>query len=128
SGDIIASTDWPAIRDYAAIWRAADKIVFSRTLETVRSERTRIERDFDPVAVRALKKDASAPIGIGGPHLAAEAFRPGRVAEYRLTVAPAVIGDGNPAIARDLRLDLTLVDERRFDNGMLSLAYRVAHD
>ena len=114
----------PAMRDYATIWRASDKIVFSRTLDEVSSARTRIERDFDPDAVRALKDAASTDIGIGGPHIAAEALRAGLVDEVGLLVSPVVVGGGNPALPDGVRIDLELLDERRFDNGVVYLRYR----
>ena len=128
SDDLFEQADSPAMRDYAQIWRSAAKIVFSRTLTSVSSEWTGIETAFDPGKIRETKQDASSPISIGGPHLAAEAMRAGLVDEIRLIVAPVAIGDGNPAIARDLRLDLTLLEERSFANGMVFLRYRVTHD
>jgi dihydrofolate reductase len=115
----------PAMRDYATLWRAAEKIVFSRTLEEVSSARTRIEREFAPEAVRALKDAADTDLGIGGPHLAAEALRAGLVDEVGLLVSPVVVGGGNPALPDDLRIDLELLDQRRFGNGVVYLRYRV---
>jgi dihydrofolate reductase len=114
----------PAMRDYATLWRASEKIVFSRTLEEVSSARTRIEREFDPDAVRALKDAAEADIGIGGPHLAAAALQAGLVDEIGLLVSPVVVGGGNPALPDDVRVDLELLDERRFGNGVVYLRYR----
>jgi len=114
----------PAMRDYATLWRASEKIVFSRTLDEVSSERTRIERELDPDAVRALKDEADADIGIGGPHLAAAALRAGLVDEIGLLVSPVVVGGGNPALPDDVRIDLELLDERRFGNGVVYLRYR----
>src|SRR5829696_4014900 len=90
--------------DYAAIWRAADKIVYSRTLQQVSSARTRVERDFDPAAVRELVAAAPADVSIGGPHLAAEAIRAGLVDECRLFVVPVAVGGGTPAFPRGVRL------------------------
>ena len=116
----------PFIRDYAEILRAADKIVYSKTLETVSSARTRIERDFDPDTVRELKASADRGISIGGPTLAAQAIRAGLVDEIRLFLAPAVVGGGTRALPDDVRLKLELLDERRFDNGTVHLHYRTA--
>lgn len=113
------------IRDYAAVWRAADKVVYSRTLQTVDTGRTRIERDFDPEAVRRMKAETDADLSIGGPEVAAHALRAGLVDEIRLVVAPIVIGTGNPVLPDDVRLDLDLLDAGRFGNGMIHLRYRV---
>ena len=113
------------IRDYHEIWRAADKVVFSKTLEAVASERTRIERTFEPEAVRRMKSEADRDLGIGGPELAAHALRAGLVDEIRLFVAPVVVGTGNPALPSDAQLRLDLLDERRFENGTVYLRYRV---
>ena len=114
----------PSVRDYARIWRAADKIVYSRTLETVSSARTRIERDFDPAAVRQMKASAERDLTVGGPELAARAIKAGVVDEYHLFLAPIVVGDGNPSFPNNVRLMLELVNERRFGNGMVHLHYR----
>jgi dihydrofolate reductase len=114
----------PFIQDYAEIWRAADKIVYSKTLETVSSARTRIERDFDPDAVRQLKASAGRDISVGGPGLAAHAIKAGLVDEYHLFVAPMVVGGGTQSLPNDVRLKLELLDERRFDNGVVYLRYR----
>jgi dihydrofolate reductase len=115
----------PAMRDYAEIWRAADKVVYSRTLAEVASARTRIERDFDPEAVRGLKASAGADLGVGGPHLAARALAAGLVDECQLFLNPVVVGGGNQALPDGLRLELELLDERRFGNGVVYLRYRV---
>ena len=112
-------------RDFAQIWQAADKIVFSRTLEKASTARTRIEREFDPEAVRRIKAAAQSDLTIGGPHLAAEALRAGLVDECQLFLAPFVVGGGNRALPDDVRLRLDLLDERRFANGMVYLRYRV---
>jgi dihydrofolate reductase len=111
------------VRDYAAIWRAADKIVYSRTLEAVSSARTRIERDFDAHTVRRLK--AEGDVSIGGPELAAEAIRAGLLDEYWTFLVPVVVGDGKRALP-DARLELELLDERRFESGFVYLRYAVA--
>jgi len=115
----------PHMRDYAEIWRAADKIVYSSTLEQVSSQRTRIERRFDPEAVRELKRSAAGDLAIGGPHLAAEAFAAGLVDHVHLFLSPVIVGGGNRALPDGVRLDLELVDERRFGNGVVHLHHRV---
>ena len=114
----------PFIKDYADIWRAADKIVFSKTLDTVSSERTRIERNFDPEAIREMKAAADRDIGVGGPTLAAHAIRAGLVDEIGLFVAPMVVGGGTRALPNEVRFPLELLDERRFGNGVVYLRYR----
>jgi len=114
----------PVMRDYAQIWQAADKIVYSKTLETVSRARTRIERTFDPDAVRQLKATTGADITVGGPDLAAQAIKAGLVDECHLFLAPIVVGAGNPSLPDDVRLKLELLDERRFGNGMVYLRYR----
>jgi dihydrofolate reductase len=101
----------PFIRDFAEIWRAADKIVYSKTLETVSSARTRIERDFEPEGVRQLKAAAGRDITVGGPDLAAQAFKAGLVDECHLFVAPIVVGGGNQSLPDNVRLKLELLDE-----------------
>src|SRR5919109_2016142 len=114
----------PHTRDFAEIWRAADKVVYSRTLETPSTARTRIERDFDPEAVRQMKAAASRDLTVGGPDLAAHAFRAGLVDECHLYVAPIVVGGGNQALPDKVRVPLELLDERRFANGVVYLRYR----
>jgi dihydrofolate reductase len=114
----------PFVRDYARIWRAADKIVFSRSLETVSSERTRIERSFDPDAIREMKESADRELSVGGATLAAQAIDAGLVDEIRLFLAPIIVGGGTRALPDGVRLGLELLDERRFDNGMVYLRYR----
>jgi len=114
----------PVIRDYAQIWQAADKIVYSKTLEAVSSARTRIERDFDPEAVRQLKASAGRDLSVGGPDLAAQAIRAGLVDEYHLLVVPVVVGGGTRCLPDGVRLVLELVDERRFTSGVVHLHYR----
>ncbi|MGV1048172.1 MAG: dihydrofolate reductase family protein [Solirubrobacterales bacterium] len=113
------------MRDYAEIWRAAEKVVFSRTLAGASSERTRIEREFDPEAIRALKASAEADLSIGGPELAAVALGAGLVDECHLLITPVVVGGGKPSLPDGLRLDLELLGERRFSNGVVHLHYRV---
>ncbi len=114
----------PVIQDYAAIWQAADKIVYSTTLETASSARTRIERDFDPEAVRQLKTRAARDISVGGPELAAQAIKAALVDEYHLFVAPVAVGGGKQSLPNHVRLNLELLDERRFGNGVVHLHYR----
>jgi dihydrofolate reductase len=116
------------IQDFAEIWRAADKVVFSRALETVSSASTRIERDFDPEAVRQMKASAGRDITVGGPQLAAEAFKGGLVDECHLFVAPIVVGGGKQSLPDNVRLKLELLDERRFGNGMVYLRYRTERE
>ena len=112
------------IRDYAEIWRAADKIVYSTTLEAPASARTRIERVFDAELVRQLKAESDRDLAVGGPQLAGQAFRAGLVDECHLFVAPMIVGGGNRALPDDVRLRLELLDERRFSNGTVHLRYR----
>jgi dihydrofolate reductase len=112
------------IRDFAGIWRATDKVVYSTTLEAPRTARTRIEREFDPDAVRRLKE--STNLGIGGPELAGQAIRAGLVDELHLFLNPVVVGGGTRALPNDERWDLELIDERRFANGVVYLGYRAS--
>ena len=111
-------------QDFAAIWQAADKIVYSRTLASVTSARTRLEREFDPTAVRQLKAEAERDISVGGSDLAAHAIMDGLVDEYHLFVNPIVVGAGNPWLPGRVSVNLELVDERRFGNGVVHLHYR----
>ena len=115
----------PVTRDFAEIWQAADKIVYSRTLGAVSTARTRIEREFDPEAVRELKAAADRDLAVGGPQLAAHAFRAGLVEELHLFLAPVVVGGGKPALPQDSRLELALLEERRFASGTVFLRYGV---
>jgi dihydrofolate reductase len=114
----------PLMRDFAEIWQAADKVVYSKTLETVSTTRTRLEREFDPEAVRQMKASAGRDISVSGPDLAAQAFRAALVDECYLIVTPIVVGGGKRSLPNDVRLKLELLDERRFDNGMVYLHYR----
>ena len=111
------------MRDFAEIWQAADKIVYSRTLKAVSTARTRIEREFDPEVVRQMKALAERDMIVGGPDLAAQAFEAGLVGECHLFVAPVVEG-GKRSLPDDVRLKLELLDERRFGSGMVYLYYR----
>ncbi len=115
----------PLIADFASIWRGADKIVYSRSLESVSSARTRIEREFNPEAIRELKATADRDISIGGPDLAAQALGAGLVDEIHLFLNPIVVGGGNAALPEDIRVPLQLLDEHRFGNGVVYLRYRV---
>jgi dihydrofolate reductase len=110
--------------DFAKLWQAADKIVYSTTIETVGTARTRIERSFDPDTIRALKGTADRDISVGGPDLAAHAFRAGLVDEINLFVGPVVVGGGKSALPNDVFLRLELLDEHRFGNGVVHLRYR----
>jgi dihydrofolate reductase len=114
----------PYIQDFAEIWRAAEKVVYSTTLETVSSAQTRIERAFDPKAVRQLKTTAERDLIVGGPGLAAHAIRAGLVDEWQVLLVPVVVGGGIRFFPDDVRLTLELLDERRFGNGTLHLRYR----
>jgi dihydrofolate reductase len=115
----------PAVADYARIWQAADKIVYSTTLAETSSERTRIERAFDPEAVRRLKATAERDLTVGGPGLAAAAIAAGLVEELQLLAVPAIVGAGTRSLPDGVRLDLELREERRFDNGTVFLRYAV---
>ena len=114
----------PFAQEFAEIWQAADKLVYSRTLKTVDTTRTRIERDFDPEAVRKLKASAQADVTVGGPGLAAEAFKAGLIDECQFFVAPIIVGGGTQSLPDGVRLTLELLDERRFGNGTVYLRYR----
>jgi dihydrofolate reductase len=118
--------DQPAvIRDFAEIWRAADKIVYSRSLQTASSAKTRIEGNLDPDAVRRLKDTAKTDITIGGAELAGQALALGLVDECHLFLGPIMVGAGKRALPDDVRAQLELLDERRFRNGVVHLRYRV---
>jgi dihydrofolate reductase len=112
------------IRDFAEIWRAAEKIVYSRTLQTVASARTRIEPGFDPDAVRSLKDRAAADMTIGGAEIAGQAIAAGLVDEFRLFLGPVVVGGGKRALPDNVRAQVELLDERRFASGFVYLHYR----
>jgi dihydrofolate reductase len=114
----------PVMRDFAELWQAADKIVYSTTLAAPSTARTRIERAFDPAAVGELKAAADRDLLVGGPELAAQAFAAGLVDECRLFLAPIIVGGGKQALPDHVRLRLELLDERRFGNGMVHLRYR----
>ena len=121
-----ADADPGAMGDFADVWRAADKVVYSRSLEDVAAPRTRIERSFEPAAVRAMKDGAAADLAIGGPTLAAHAFAAGLVDDVHLFLSPILVGGGTRALPDGVRLDLELAAERRFGNGVVHLHYRVS--
>jgi dihydrofolate reductase len=124
---VSTGADQPAvIRDFAEIWRAAEKIVYSRTLKTASSARTRIERNFEPGAIRRLKDASEADITIGGADLAGQAIAAGLVDELHLFLGPIIVGGGKRALPDNVRAQLELLDERRFRNGTVHLRYRVS--
>jgi dihydrofolate reductase len=116
----------PVIRDFAEIWRSADKVVYSRTLQAASTARTRVEREFDPEAVRRMKAESGRDLSIAGPELAADAFSAGLIDEIQLYLSPIIVGAGKPALPDGVRVSLELLDERRFGNGVVNLRYRVA--
>ncbi len=120
--DVFAD-EQPVIREYAEIWQAADKVVYSKTLEAPSSSRTRIERDFDPDAIREMKARAAGDLSVGGPELAAQAIEAGLVDELHLFLSPIVVGGGKPSLPDGVRLELALISERRFGNGVVHLHY-----
>jgi dihydrofolate reductase len=121
-------TTGPAVsREFADIWRAAEKIVYSRTLQTAASERTRIERDFDSAAIRTLVENSDVDVTVGGAELAGEAMRAGLVDECQLLLSPIIVGGGKRALPDNVPARLELVDERRFGGGVVHLRYRVRH-
>jgi dihydrofolate reductase len=113
-----------AERDFAQIWQAADKIVYSRTLEAVSSARTRLQREFEPEAVRRMKASAEHDLSVGGPDLAAQAIKAGLVDECHLFVTPIVVGGGTQSLPDEVVWKLELLDHRRFGNGVVHLHYR----
>ena len=116
----------PVILDFARLWQDADKVVYSRTLQSPSTARTRIEGRFDPDAVRAMKAMAKQDISVGGPELAGQAIRAGLVDELQLFLAPVLVGGGKPALPKGVDVKLELLDERRFQSGTVYLRYRVA--
>ena len=132
--DVMAVWDDPAtvagqpqaMRDFADIWQAADKVVFSRTLAILSAARTRLEPDFDPHAVERMKATAERDISVGGPELATQAFAAGLVDDCHLFLNPISVGGGKPALPRHARVMLELLDQHVFDNGVVHLHYRVA--
>jgi dihydrofolate reductase len=114
------------LRDYAQIWQTAEKIVYSKTLEQAVTDKTRIEKDFDPAEIQRLKVEAASDVSVGGPNLAGQALTAGLVDECHLFVAPIVVGGGKQWLPDNLRLELELLAERRFDGGMVHLHYRAS--
>ncbi len=115
-----------ASADFARIWRAADKVVYSRSLAAPTSANTRIERAFDPAAVQEMKSNRERDITVAGADLAAQAFRAGLVDECQLFLAPILLGGGKPSLPDHVRIELQLLAERRFDSGVVFLRYRTA--
>ncbi len=111
--------------DFAHVWQAADKIVYSTTLDGVSTARTRLERRFDPDSIRGMKAAASRDLTVGGANLAAHAFRAGLVDECHLFIHPVLVGRGKPSLPSDLRARLELLDERRFDSGIVYVRHRM---
>jgi dihydrofolate reductase len=116
----------PVIRDFAEIWRAADKVVYSRTLQAAATARTRVERELEPEAVRRMKAESERDLSIAGPELAAHAFRAGLIDEIQLYLSPIIVGAGNQALPDGVKVPLELLDERCFGNAVVHLRYRVA--
>jgi dihydrofolate reductase len=116
----------PSARDFTELWQAADKIVYSNSLETVSSAKTRIERTFDPKVIREMKSSQERDITVSGPNLAAQAFKAGLVDECQLLLTPIVLGGGKPSLPKNVRLDLDLLSERRFRSGVVFLHYRTS--
>jgi dihydrofolate reductase len=118
------AADSPITRDFAEVWQAADKIVYSRTLQAASTRKTQLKRNFDPEAVLQLKKTVEQDILIGGPELAAHAFRAGLIDECQLFLTPIIVGGGKPFLPANVRLELELLEERRFGNGVVFLRYQ----
>ena len=114
----------PYVRDFAEIWRAADKIVYSRTLESTQTARTRLERELDPNAIRALKRSAASDISVGGAEFAGQALAAGLVDECHLFLHPIIVGAGKRALPAGVNVRLELLDQRRFGSGVVYLRYR----
>jgi dihydrofolate reductase len=121
--DLAAESELMA--DFANVWQAADKIVYSATLQVVSTANTRLERRFDPDSIRDMKTSAAGDLTVGGPTLAAHAFNAGLVDECHLFVHPVLVGEGKPAFPSEARIQLTLLEERRFGNGVVNLRYRI---
>ena len=115
----------PVYQDYTEIWRAAEKVVYSQTLQTVSSERTRIEREFDPAAIKRLKENTQSDIAIGGAELAGQGIAEGLVDEFHLFLGPVLVGGGKRALPAGVHAELELLDERRFRSGVVYLRYRI---
>jgi len=122
--DQTLAAESPLLQDFANIWQAANKIVFSKTLSTVSTLKTQLQQTFDPVMIRQLKTSSEHNLSIGGPDLATQAFRAGLIDECHLFLIPVIVGGGKPALPANLRVDLELLAERRFGNGTIYLHYR----
>jgi len=122
----VAHEESPVEQDFRTMWRSAEKIVYSTSLTAASSANTRMERTFDANAIRALKTTPERDITVNGANLAAQAFRAGLVDECQLFLTPIVLGGGKPALPSEVRLELELLDERRFDNGVVFLRYRTS--
>jgi dihydrofolate reductase len=112
--------------DFANVWQAADKVVYSTTLDAVSTAKTRLEHNFDPASVRDMKASAISDLTVGGSDLAAHALRAGLVDECHLFIRPVLIGGGKPALPSDTRSELELLDDRRLSNGVVYLRYRIS--
>lgn len=120
-----AHADTPVcVRDFTQLWQAAEKIVYSTSLETVSSANTRLEREFDPTVIQAMKVSGEGDITVGGPDLAAQAFKAGLVDECQLFLTPVVLGGGKPSLPDNVPRELELLGERRFRSGVVFLHYR----
>jgi dihydrofolate reductase len=122
--DPALSTRSELMGDFATVWQAADKVVYSTTLDAVPTARTKLERVFDPDSVRDMKASATSDLTVGGPNLAAQAFKAGLVDECHLFIVPVLVGGGKPSLPVDTRAELELLDERRFSRGVVYLRYR----
>jgi riboflavin biosynthesis pyrimidine reductase len=111
--------------EFARVWKAADKVVYSRTLKAVSTTKSRLERRFDPDSVRELKAGSGRDLMVGGPNLAGHAFRAGLVDECHLFIYPVIVGGGKPSLSGELRAELELLDQRRFGNGVVYVRYRI---
>jgi dihydrofolate reductase len=112
-------------QEFAKMWQATDKIIYSRSLENVSTARTKLEREFDPAAIRRMKADASRDIAVSGPTLAGQALKLGLVDECHLFLSPIVVGGGTPALPDNVRIQLELLDQRHFGNGVVHVHYCV---
>jgi dihydrofolate reductase len=114
----------PFSEDFAQLWQAASKVVYSRTLDKVTTSKTRLEREFDPDAVRKMKEESDTDLSVGGSEIAGQALKAGVVDEVHLYLSPILVGGGKPSLPDDLRLPLELIEERRFGNGVVYVRYR----
>lgn len=112
--------------DFANMWQAADKVVYSTTLEDVATAKTRLERSFDADAIRTMKASATGHLTVGGANLAGQAFEAGLIDECRLFIYPVLVGGGKPAFPRHVRVNLDLIDQQQFRGGVIYLRYRIA--